>query len=98
MRREVGRQFDPALFARFEELVRRGTVNAPSAAQRGTPMRKSGTQPKVTISEEDDLTGALVRRAFVDVTSAVLSERRRGGAILSPVRIEHGAVKEAARN
>src|SRR5258708_511948 len=80
MRREVGRQFDPALFARFEELVRRGTVNAPSAAQRGTPMRKSGTQPKVTISEEDDLTGALVRRAFVDVTSAVLAERRRGGA------------------
>ncbi|HEX9484021.1 MAG TPA: HD domain-containing phosphohydrolase [Gemmatimonadaceae bacterium] len=88
MRREVGRQFDPALFARFEELVRRGTVNAPSAAQRGTPMRKSGTQPKVTISEEDDLTGALVRRAFVDVTSAVLAERRRGGAIVSLLVID----------
>ncbi len=88
MRREVGRQFDPALFARFEELVRRGTVNAPSAAQRGTPMRKSGTQPRVTISEEDDLTGALVRRAFVDVTSAVLAERRRGGAIVSLLVID----------
>ena len=88
MRREVGRQFDPALFSRFEEMVRRGTVNAPSAAQRGTPLRKSGAQTRVTVSEEDDLTGALVRRAFVDVTSAVLAERRRAGAPVSLLVID----------
>ena len=35
------------------------------------------------VSEEDDLTGALVRRAFVNVTAAVLAERRRTGAAVS---------------
>ena len=88
MRREVGRQFDPALFAKFEELVRRGTVNAPSAAQRATPLRRSGAHNAVTVSEEDDLTGALVRRAFVNVTSAVLAERRRTGAPVSLLVID----------
>ena len=88
MRREVGRQFDPDLFSLFEELVRRGTVTAPSAAQRATPMRRSGSQNTVTVSEEDDLTGALVRRAFVNVTSAVLAERRRTGAPVSLLVID----------
>ena len=32
------------------------------------------------MSEEDDLTGALVRRAFTNVITAVLAERRRTGA------------------
>ncbi|MEO8619528.1 MAG: diguanylate cyclase, partial [bacterium] len=89
MRREIGRQFDPRLFALFEELVRRGTVNAPSSTQRATPMRKSGAQPsKVTVSEDDDLTGALVRRAFVNVTAAVLAERRRTNAPVSLLVID----------
>ncbi len=83
MRREVGRQFDPQLFARFEELVRRGAVKTPPAAQRPMPSRSTGTIGTVTISEEDDLTGALVRRAFVNVTAAVLAERRRTGAHVS---------------
>ena len=83
MRREISRQFDPRLFALFEELVRRGTVSAPSSTQRATPLRKSGAQNKVTVTEDDDLTGALVRRAFVNVTSAVLAERRRTGAAVS---------------
>jgi diguanylate cyclase (GGDEF)-like protein/putative nucleotidyltransferase with HDIG domain len=80
MRREVGRQFDPQLFTRFEELVRRGTVNAPPSAQRPLPARRPGRSGTVVVSEEDDLTGALVRRAFVNVTAAVLAERRRTGA------------------
>ncbi|MEO8334181.1 MAG: HD domain-containing phosphohydrolase, partial [bacterium] len=88
MRREVGRQFDPQLFQLFEELVRRGTVSAPSAAQRGTPLRRSGAANTVMVSEEDDLTGALVRRAFVNVTSAVLAERRRTGAQVSLLVID----------
>ncbi|MDB4898617.1 MAG: diguanylate cyclase, partial [Gemmatimonadetes bacterium] len=88
MRLEVGRQFDPQLFARFEELVRRGTVNAPPAAQRALPVRRSGVTGPITVSEEDDLTGALVRRAFVNVTAAVLAERRRTGAPVSLLVID----------
>ncbi len=80
MRREVGKQFDPQLFVKFEEMVRRGTVNAPAAAQRALPTRRSGKNGAVMVSEEDDLTGALVRRAFTNVISAVLAERRRTSA------------------
>jgi diguanylate cyclase (GGDEF)-like protein/putative nucleotidyltransferase with HDIG domain len=83
MRREVGKQFDPQLFARFEELVRRGTVHASPPAQRALPARRTGAIGAMTVSEDDDLTGVLVRRAFVNVTAAVLAERRRTGAQIS---------------
>ena len=83
MRREVGKQFDPQLFVKFEEMVRRGAVRTPPAAQRAIPSRSTGAIGAVTVSEEDDLTGALVRRAFVNVTAAVLAERRRTGAQVS---------------
>ena len=77
MRREVGRQFDPQLFTHFEEIVRRG--HAPSAAP-PMPRPRSGGFAAIDAAEEDDLTGALLRRAFVDVTTAVLAERKRTGA------------------
>jgi diguanylate cyclase (GGDEF)-like protein/putative nucleotidyltransferase with HDIG domain len=80
MRREIGKQFDPHLFVKFEEMVRRGRVNVPAAAQRAMPARRSGKNGAVMVSEEDDLTGALVRRAFTNVITAVLAERRRTGA------------------
>jgi diguanylate cyclase (GGDEF)-like protein/putative nucleotidyltransferase with HDIG domain len=83
MRRESGRQFDPQLFAKFEELVRRGTTNMPRATARTSPVRRTGGQQVVAVSEEDDLTGVLVRRAFANITSAVLAERRRSGATVS---------------
>jgi diguanylate cyclase (GGDEF)-like protein/putative nucleotidyltransferase with HDIG domain len=99
MRREIGRQFDPRLFALFEDLVRRGTVSAPSSTQRATPLRKSGAQNnKITVSEDDDLTGALVRRAFVNVTSAVLAERRRTGAAVSLLVIDVDQFKSVNDN
>jgi len=88
MRRESGRQFDPQLFAKFEELVRRGTVNLPRTIERKSPKPRTGSQDAVVVSEEDDLTGALVRRAFVNVTSAVLGERRRTGATVSLLVID----------
>src|SRR4029079_15063671 len=59
MRRESGRQFDPQLFAKFEELVRRGTVNLPRTTERKSPTRRTATQETVAIAEDDDLTGAL---------------------------------------
>jgi diguanylate cyclase (GGDEF)-like protein len=94
MRREVGRQFDPALFARFEELVRRGNVGAPSMVKRNTPARRSSIPSRIVVSEEDDLTGALVRRAFVNVTAAVLAERRRAGAPVSLLVIDVDQFKQ----
>ncbi|NUP57620.1 MAG: diguanylate cyclase, partial [Gemmatimonadaceae bacterium] len=91
MRREIGRQFDPQLFLRFEELVRRGAVKTPPTPQRAVPARRIGGGGAIVVSEEDDLTGALVRRAFVNVTAAVLAERRRTGAqvALFVVDVDH---------
>ncbi|HEV7993415.1 MAG TPA: diguanylate cyclase [Gemmatimonadaceae bacterium] len=98
MRRESGKQFDPQLFAKFEELVRRGTLNHAPALERAAPLRKSGTFNAVPTAEEDDLTGALVRRAFVDVTSAVVAERRRTGATVSLLVIDVDQFKSVNDN
>ena len=83
MRREAGKQFDPHLFARFEELVRRGAASARPVMRPIAPARRIGAPSAAPASEEDDLTGTLVRRAFVNVTAAVLAERRRSGAPVS---------------
>jgi diguanylate cyclase (GGDEF)-like protein/putative nucleotidyltransferase with HDIG domain len=98
MRRESGKQFDPRLFAKFEELVRRGTLNLPPAMERAASTRKSGTFNAVPTAEEDDLTGALVRRAFVDVTAAVIAERRRTGATVSLLVIDVDQFKSVNDN
>ncbi|MEP6622515.1 MAG: HD domain-containing phosphohydrolase [bacterium] len=81
MRREAGKQFDPHLFAHFEEIVRRG--HPLSVSPPPMPRPRSGGYAAIDATEEDDLTGALLRRAFVDVTSAVLAERKRTGAPVS---------------
>ena len=87
MRRQSGRQFDPQLFAKFEELVRRGAHNL-STTERSLPVRRTGPMNTIAVSEEDDLTGVLVRRAFTNVTTAVLAERRRTGATVSLLVID----------
>jgi diguanylate cyclase (GGDEF)-like protein/putative nucleotidyltransferase with HDIG domain len=89
MRRQSGRQFDPRLFAEFEQLVRRGTVTLPLAGERARPARRA-TPAGAGAAEEDDLTGVLVRRAFVSVTAAVLAERRRtsGSASLLVIDVD----------
>jgi diguanylate cyclase (GGDEF)-like protein len=68
--------------------VRRGTINLQRTTERKTPLRRTGSQSTTAVSEEDDLTGLLVRRAFVNVTSAVLAERRRTGATVSLLVID----------
>ena len=88
MRRESGRQFDPQLFAKFEELVRRGALKEQRTTERVRPQRRSGSMSTIAVSEEDDLTGVLVRRAFVNVTAAVLAERRRTSATVSLLVID----------
>ncbi len=88
MRREVGKQFDPHLFSRFEELVRRGSIASPALTAELLSPRKSGGFTAIEVTQEDDLTGALMRRAFVEVTTAVLAERRRTGAPVSLLVID----------
>ncbi|HKH93833.1 MAG TPA: HD domain-containing phosphohydrolase [Gemmatimonadaceae bacterium] len=98
MRRESGGQFDPQLFTKFEELVRRGTLNLPRQTEDKSPIRSSSSKSAIVLSEEDDLTGALVRRAFVNVTSAVLAERRRTGAAVSLLVIDLDQFKSVNDN
>ena len=88
MRRQSGRQFDPQLFAKFEELVRRGAHNLSATTETARPARRTGQMNAIVVSEEDDLTGVLVRRAFTNVTTAVLAERRRTGAPVSLLVID----------
>ena len=76
MRRDVGTQFEPRLFALFEELMRDGHATAPVHARRpdATNHRVSGAH--LIDLEQDDLTGALVRRSFVEMATQVLAARR----------------------
>lgn len=87
MRHEVGAQFDPALFANFEDLARDGlghaVVGKVHAVSSGVIARKVALA-----TDEDDLTGALVRRAFTELTNAVLTERRRTSAPVSLLVID----------
>jgi len=70
MRRDVGRRFDPAIFAVFEELMRE-TGTPPRLARRmASPALGVAVMP--AHDETDDLTGVLTRRAFVDLVGASL--------------------------
>ncbi|MEP6620805.1 MAG: HD domain-containing phosphohydrolase, partial [bacterium] len=87
MRREVGAQFDPQLFPLFEQLVRDGQVSTELRAA-SLPAQARGRTSGPSGEEEDDLTGALTRRAFIDVANAVLSERRRTNGVTSLIVID----------
>ena len=75
MRSDVGGQFDPELFPLFDTVmarlgpIRRG-VREPAAATE--PI----TAPTEVSGEVDDLTGVLVRRAFLDAANNTLIRRR----------------------
>lgn len=70
MRHDVGRRFDPAVFAAFEDLMREQGAADRGAARRLSPAR--GTHIVDGSEETDDLTGALTRRALVELVSASL--------------------------
>src|SRR3954470_8121070 len=76
MRADVGGQFDPTLFAHFEDLTRQRT---PSLRQRVVHESSTVDRPAardLTVNgPTDDLTGLLMRRPFVDIASKILAER-----------------------
>ncbi len=76
MREEAGKQFDPDLFAIFDELM---TSPQGLAMVRTSPeARVSGRFSAVeveTIGPSDDLTGLTMRRPFVDAANRILNER-----------------------
>jgi diguanylate cyclase (GGDEF)-like protein len=76
MRADVGTQFDPTLFTLFEELMR---TRAQSLKPRATIESKTGDRPTardLTVTgPNDDLTGVLTRRPFVELADKILAER-----------------------
>jgi diguanylate cyclase (GGDEF)-like protein len=76
MRADVGTQFDPDLFTHFEDMMR---TRAQSFKPRVTIESKTGDRPTVrdlTVSgPNDDLTGVLTRRPFVELANKILAER-----------------------
>ena len=80
MRADAGRQFDPALFALFEEVMRE---LVPGEVPAGAPVL---TVEEVPEAQRDDLTGVALRRAFVDRAGDLLA--RRGDAPVSLVVID----------
>lgn len=78
MRTDSG-QFDPKLFAMFEDLMR---TRAPSMRQRVAVQPKSSPETRATPARElrvtgpsDDLTGLLTRRPFAEIANTILGER-----------------------
>jgi diguanylate cyclase (GGDEF)-like protein len=78
MRSEVGKQFDPELFALFEELVQTRSLSARQRSKLDTK-RVEREAPAVrdlkVTGPSDDLTGLLTRRPFVDIANTILGER-----------------------
>lgn len=71
MRRDVGRQFDPAIFRVFEEVVREGT-----ALERPLTPSERRTGEQIIPIVDDELTGVAQRGAFIARLAAALGERR----------------------
>ena len=90
MRSDVGHQFDPQLFPQFEAIMHR----------LGPPRRtlvSEASEPAAAVhvpeapGELDDLTGVLVRRAFLEVANSALVRRRPNdpAAALLVIDVDH---------
>ena len=75
MREEAGRQFDPDLFAVFDELMKspQGVALARTAPDARVSGRFSAIE--IDIGPVDDLTGLKMRRPFVDAANRLLGDR-----------------------
>jgi diguanylate cyclase (GGDEF)-like protein/putative nucleotidyltransferase with HDIG domain len=77
MRSDVGGQFDPQLFPLFEAVARKNGPPRRSSGPFESPTDQLPAAPVPEVQGElDDLTGVLVRRAFLDAANSTLVRRR----------------------
>jgi putative nucleotidyltransferase with HDIG domain len=98
MKGDSGTQFDPELFAQFEEMMKTRTpsIRQRAALEAASPTRSAERELRVS-GPTDDLTGLLTRRPFVDAANRVLSEggpfagagASRDGSVGRPDRPAH---------
>jgi diguanylate cyclase (GGDEF)-like protein len=77
MREEAGRQFDPELFAVFDELMK--SPQGVGMARTSPDSRASGRFDSIEmdLGPKDDLTGLTMRRPFVDAANRILNDRHQ---------------------
>lgn len=86
MRRDVGRQFDPRLFATFEQLMLAATP-AGATGEHATGERARQRRARPTV---DELTGLPTRRAFTDIARQRLAEATEASPVaLAVIDIDH---------
>ncbi|HEX8944303.1 MAG TPA: diguanylate cyclase [Gemmatimonadaceae bacterium] len=76
MRSDVAKQFDPEIFAHFEDLMRtRARSIPPRAADESTAGPHSIARALRVSGPSDDLTGLLMRGPFIEMANKILGER-----------------------
>jgi diguanylate cyclase (GGDEF)-like protein/putative nucleotidyltransferase with HDIG domain len=92
MRDEVGTQFDPALFALFDQMMTDGAPAPRSAPgpleERTDPIEQEAQVALALGGPRDDLTGLPLRRAIVDTATATLRRALGVGRPLSLLVID----------
>lgn len=73
MRRDVGRQFDPAVFHVFEEVVREGVAIPGITSAAALPVRVGIREPAIV---DDELTAVADRPSWMQRAAHVLAKRR----------------------
>lgn len=91
MRSDVGGQFDPSLFPQFEAVMHRLGPPRRTLAGASASEPASAAHTSEGAVELDDLTGVLVRRAFLDVANSALLRRRPNdpAAALLVIDVDH---------
>ncbi|HUQ80058.1 MAG TPA: HD domain-containing phosphohydrolase [Gemmatimonadaceae bacterium] len=88
MRRDVGRQFDPAVFRAFEETIAEWTASEPGEPSADVADRRSASERAPNGAGADGLTGVLPRGAFVTAVADALGNRRSPSSTVSLVFID----------
>jgi diguanylate cyclase (GGDEF)-like protein/putative nucleotidyltransferase with HDIG domain len=90
MRRDVGTAFDPAVFGRFEEVMRAGTVQ-PSEPAPATTRSEPSRAPSLDLSTADVLTGLPLRASLERIASQALADRAMTNGHVSLLVVDVGA-------
>lgn len=90
MRRDVGTAFDPAVFARFEEVVRNGP--AQQSEPTSAPSRsETSRSPMLDLSTADVLTGLPLRASLERIAAQALADRATTNGHVSLLVVDVGA-------